>query len=45
VLAIKRAFDEHDISIPFPIRTLDLHRSGGELISAEGRADGPEAAA
>lgn len=25
VKAVKRAFDQHDIVIPFPIRTLELH--------------------
>lgn len=30
ILAIKRAFDEHDISIPFPIRTLDFGRAASE---------------
>lgn len=44
VMAIKRAYDENDITIPFPIRTLDFGVVGGEkldqmLISAE-RNDG-----
>jgi small conductance mechanosensitive channel len=45
VLAIKRAFDEQGISIPFPIRTLDLSRSGGDLLSDDGTADGADRAA
>ena len=35
VLAIKRAFDEHDIMIPFPIRTLDFGIRGGVPLSDE----------
>ncbi|MFZ6051651.1 mechanosensitive ion channel family protein [Halocola ammonii] len=30
VMAIKKAFDENDITIPFPIRTLDFGIKGGE---------------
>ena len=45
VLAIRRAFDEHGISIPFPIRTLDLSRGGGNLLSDEGDADDSDRAA
>ncbi len=30
---IKKAFDEHDITIPFPIRTLDFGIKGGETLS------------
>lgn len=45
VVAIKRAFDEHDISIPFPIRTLDLTRTGGDLLSADRVDDGAGRAA
>jgi len=32
VIAIKRAFDENDIMIPFPIRTLDFGIRGGEKL-------------
>lgn len=32
VKAIKRAFDEHDITIPFPIRTLDFGIVGGKTL-------------
>ncbi|MCH5599980.1 mechanosensitive ion channel family protein [Niabella ginsengisoli] len=31
---IKKAFDENDISIPFPIRTLDFGIKGGEKLSS-----------
>ncbi|MFP4473128.1 MAG: mechanosensitive ion channel family protein [Candidatus Omnitrophota bacterium] len=34
VMKIKRAFDENDITIPFPIRTLDFGIKGGEKLSA-----------
>lgn len=33
VLAIKRAYNEHDITIPFPIRTLDFGIKGGERLA------------
>ncbi len=33
VKAIKKAFDENDITIPFPIRTLDFGIKGGEKLS------------
>ena len=33
IVAIKAAFDEHDIMIPFPIRTLDFGIRGGEKLS------------
>ncbi|UII24767.1 mechanosensitive ion channel [Fulvivirga maritima] len=33
VMAIKKAFDENDITIPFPIRTLDFGIKGGEKLS------------
>ncbi len=33
VMAIKKAFDENDIMIPFPIRTLDFGIKGGEKLS------------
>ncbi|MEQ8473800.1 MAG: mechanosensitive ion channel family protein [Marinoscillum sp.] len=34
VIAIKEAFDQNDITIPFPIRTLDFGIKGGEKLSA-----------
>ncbi|NMM47329.1 mechanosensitive ion channel family protein [Marinigracilibium pacificum] len=33
IKAIKRAFDDNDITIPFPIRTLDFGIKGGEKLS------------
>jgi small conductance mechanosensitive channel len=33
VMRIKRAFDENDITIPFPIRTLDFGIVGGERLA------------
>ncbi len=33
--AIKQAFDEHEILIPFPIRTLDFGIKGGQKLSSE----------
>ncbi len=41
VLAIKRVFDDHEIDIPFPIRTLDFSMS--ELDKARFVADGSRA--
>lgn len=44
VKAIKKSFDENDITIPFPIRTLDFGIVGGEKLSAmlpAGMAAGP----
>jgi small conductance mechanosensitive channel len=35
VIAVKTAFDEHDITIPFPIRTLDFGIRGGQRLSEE----------
>lgn len=32
IIAISKAFDEHDIMIPFPIRTLDFGIRGGEKL-------------
>ena len=32
IIAIKKAFDEHDITIPFPIRTLDFGIKGGQTL-------------
>lgn len=33
IMAIKRAYDDHDIMIPFPIRTLDFGIKGGEKLA------------
>lgn len=33
IMAIKKAFDENDIMIPFPIRTLDFGIRGGEKLN------------
>ncbi|MBS0001228.1 MAG: mechanosensitive ion channel family protein [Cyclobacteriaceae bacterium] len=33
IIEIKKVFDEHDITIPFPIRTLDFGIKGGEKLS------------
>ena len=33
VMRLKAAFDEHDITIPFPIRTLDFGIRGGERLA------------
>lgn len=33
IMAIKQAFDENDIMIPFPIRTLDFGIKGGEKLT------------
>lgn len=33
IMAIKKAFDENDITIPFPIRTLDFGIKGGETLA------------
>lgn len=33
IIAIKEAYDAHDITIPFPIRTLDFGIKGGEKLS------------
>ena len=35
VRRIKQAFDAQDVTIPFPIRTLDFSRVGGRLLSQE----------
>ena len=35
IIAIKKAFDENDIMIPFPIRTLDFGIKGGEKLSEQ----------
>ncbi len=34
IMAIKKAFDENDIMIPFPIRTLDFGIRGGEKLDS-----------
>jgi small-conductance mechanosensitive channel len=33
IIAIKKAYDQHDIMIPFPIRTLDFGIKGGEKLN------------
>ena len=33
IIAIKEAFDKNDITIPFPIRTLDFGIKGGEKLA------------
>ncbi|SNS84570.1 Mechanosensitive ion channel [Ekhidna lutea] len=33
IMAVKKAYDENDITIPFPIRTLDFGIKGGETLS------------
>lgn len=33
IIAIKKAFDENDVTIPFPIRTLDFGIKGGEKLN------------
>jgi small conductance mechanosensitive channel len=35
IKALKKAFDENDITIPFPIRTLDFGIKGGEHLREE----------
>ena len=40
VMRIKAAFDANDITIPFPIRTLDFSRVGGETLEGQLRATG-----
>jgi small-conductance mechanosensitive channel len=34
IMNIKKAYDENDIMIPFPIRTLDFGIKGGEKLNA-----------
>ena len=41
IMALKRAFDANDISIPFPIRTLDFGILGGVKLSEELNAASP----
>lgn len=43
IMALKSAFDENDISIPFPIRTLDFGILGGVGLSEELREAGAAA--
>jgi small conductance mechanosensitive channel len=33
IIAIKKAYNKHNISIPFPIRTLDFGIKGGEKLN------------
>ncbi len=40
VMRIKAAFDANDITIPFPIRTLDFARVGGETLESQLQAVG-----
>lgn len=40
VINIKKAFDENDIMIPFPIRTLDFGIKGGEKLHEQLKAVG-----
>ncbi len=42
IIAIKRAYDENDIMIPFPIRTLDFGIKGGEKLSEMLPTEHPE---
>lgn len=35
VIAIRKAFNAHDITIPFPIRTLDFGIKGGETLKEQ----------
>lgn len=42
IIAIKKAFDANDITIPFPIRTLDFGIKGGEKLSAMMHSVWPE---
>jgi small conductance mechanosensitive channel len=53
-MRLKKAFDESDVTIPFPIRTLDFGVVGGEKLSdvlpstfydkGNGQAQTPQAA-
>ena len=40
IMAIKKAYDQNGISIPFPIRTLDFGIKGGQKLSDLGLFDG-----
>ncbi len=42
IIRIKRAFDAHDISIPFPIRTLHLHPETNTALAPVLKRDSPE---
>lgn len=42
IIAIKKKFDEHDISIPYPIRTLDFGIKGGEKLNSMLRNGGSQ---
>lgn len=42
ILRIKKAFDENDITIPFPIRTLDFGIKGGQTLSEMQLRTSPE---
>lgn len=35
IMALKKAFDQNEITIPFPIRTLDFGIKGGKALSSE----------
>jgi small conductance mechanosensitive channel len=35
IMAVKKAYDENDSTIPFPIRTLDFGIKGGEKLTEE----------
>lgn len=35
IISLKKTFDENDITIPFPIRTLDFGIKGGKTLSSE----------
>ena len=39
IIALKQAFDENDVTIPFPIRTLDFGIKGGERLGEVLQAD------
>lgn len=41
IIAISKAFDENDIMIPFPIRTLDFGIRGGEKLNSMINSDSP----
>ena len=43
IIALKKAFDENDIMIPFPIRTLDFGIRGGEQLNASMVSNGSNA--
>jgi len=39
IIAVKKAYDENGITIPFPIRTLDFGIKGGEKLSEQMKSD------